>query len=207
MDIVTRQDDGLPVNRVAESAIETLDLAGLAPPEPAPFDLAPHLYKGLVLREREFRASLKETDWEPFRGATVAVFCSADALVPTWAYMLVAARLDGVADRVEAGTPAEVRQRGVVSSLDAVDWARFEGTPVVLKGCGNDLVPLDAFVQATRRLQGVASKIMYGEPCSSVPVWRRPQPARSSTETGGAKPAARPAGIKPAGVKPAGPPR
>ena len=188
------------INRVAESAIETLDLAALAPPEPVPFDLAPHLYRGLVLREREFRQSLKETDWAAFEGADVAVFCSADALVPTWAYMLVAARLDGVAASVAAGTPAEVRQRGLVAALDGLDWERYRDAPVVLKGCGNEVVPLDAFVQATRRLQGVASKVMYGEPCSSVPVWRRPSPSPSASAP--SKPAS-----KPAGVRPAGPPR
>ena len=199
MEIVTRQDDGVPVNRVAESAIETLDLAALAPPEPAAFDLEPHLYRGLVLREREFRQGLKETDWSAFEGADVAVFCSADALVPTWAYMLVAARLDGVAASVTAGTPDEVRRARLVAALADLDWSRYEGKPVVLKGCGNDLVPVDAFVQATRRLQGVAAKIMYGEPCSSVPVWRRPSPAA------GERPSA-PAGL-PAATKPAGPPR
>ena len=197
----TRQDDGLVVNRVAESAIETLDLAALAPPEPAAFDLAPFLYRGLVLREREFRQSLKDHDWEPYRDAAVAVFCSADALVPTWAYMLVAARLDGVAASVAAGTPEAVRQAALVDALSELDWERYRDVPVVLKGCGNDLVPLDAFVQATRRLQGVAAKVMYGEPCSSVPVWRRPSAAPAATAS------ARPAGAKPAGVKPAGPPR
>ena len=194
-------DDGLVTNRVAESAIETLDLAALAPPAPVPFDLAPFLYRGLVLREREFRQALKETDWTAFQGATVAVFCSADALVPTWAYMLVAARLDGTAAEVRAGTPDAVRQAGLVAALDGLDWSRYDGAPVVLKGCGNDLVPLDAFVQATRRLQGVAAKVMYGEPCSSVPVWRRP----SASGPEGAAPRA--ASVKPAGVKPAGPPR
>jgi len=186
------------VNRVAESAIETLDLAALAPPEPVGFDLAPHLYKGVVLREREFRQSLKETDWAAFAGADVAVFCSADALVPTWAYMLVAARLEGVARSVEAGAPDEVRRRGLVAALGRLDWERYRDVPVVVKGCGNDLVPLDAFVQATRRLQAVASKVMYGEPCSSVPVWRRPSASAAS---------APPAAAKPAGVRPAGPPR
>ncbi len=193
------------VNRVAESAIETLDLAALAPPEPVAFDLESHLYRGLVLREREFRQSLKETDWSAYEGANVAVFCSADALVPTWAYMLVAARLGGVAASVAAGTPAEVRQAGLMAALGDLDWSRYEGKPVVLKGCGNALVPLDAFVQATRRLQGVASKVMYGEACSAVPVWRKPSAAPAS---GGV---ATPAGVKPAGLpratKPAGPPR
>ena len=192
----TRQGDGVIVNRVAESAIETLDLAALAPPEPVPFDLAPFLYRGLVLRERDFRQSLKETDWEPFHDQTVAVFCSADALVPTWAFMLVAARLDGVAADVAAGTPDEVRRARLVAALDGHDWGRYRDAPVVVKGCGNDLVPLDAFVQATRRLQGVAAKVMFGEPCSSVPVWRRPS----------ARPAAT-ASAKPAGVRLAGPAR
>lgn len=194
--------DGPIVNRVAESAIETLDLAALAPPEPVAFDLEPFLYKGLVLRERDFRQALKETDWQPFRDRTVAVFCSADALVPTWAYMLVAARLGGVAGQVSAGTPDDVRRAGLTAALDAHDWSRYQDAPVVVKGCGNDLVPLDAFVQATRRLQGVAAKIMYGEPCSSVPVWRRPA-ATASVLTASKKPTS----AKPAGTKPAGPPR
>lgn len=174
--------DGLIVNRVAESAIETLDLAALAPAEPVAFDLAPYLYRGLVLREREFRQALKDLDWSAFQEADVAVFCSTEALIPTWAFMLVAARLDGIAASVAAGTPAEVRQRAVVAALDGVDWERYRGVPVVVKGCGNDLVPLDAFVQVTRRLQGVASKVMYGEPCSSVPVWRRPSAAPPATD-------------------------
>ena len=197
----TGTGDGLIVNRVAESAIETLDLAALAPPEPVAFDLTPFLYRGLVLREREFRQSLKEHDWEPYRSATVAVFCSADALVPTWAYMLVAARLDGIAAEVAAGTPEAVRQSALVAALGRLDWERYRDAPVVLKGCGNDLVPLDAFVQATRRLQSVAAKIMYGEPCSSVPVWRRPTAAPAATAS------ARPVGVRAVGVRPAGPPR
>ncbi|MEM0960972.1 MAG: DUF2480 family protein [Bacteroidota bacterium] len=220
MDFDLTSSDGAIVNRVAQSTIETLDLAAVAPPEPVPFDLEPHLYKGLVLREREFRASLKEMDWSAFDDADVALFCSADALVPTWAYMLVTARLDGTARSVTAGTPDEVRQRGLVAALDAVDWEAYRGVPVVVKGCGNDLVPVDAFVQATRRLQQVASKVMYGEPCSSVPIWRRPS-AKPKAPAGampagaalpGTTPPAKPVGVRPAGVKPgsakpAGPPR
>lgn len=191
-------------NRVAESAIETLDLAALAPAEDvAAFDLAPHLYRGLVLREREFRQALKEHDWAAYAGRHVAVFCSADALVPTWAYMLVASKLEGAAS-VTAAPVEEVRRARFAEALAAHDWTRYAGVPVVLKGCGNDVVPLDAFVQVTRRLQGVASKVMYGEPCSSVPVWRQP----AERKAGPAAPvAAKPVGVKTAGVKPAGPPR
>lgn len=201
MDLPLDTDAGL-VNRVAESAIETLDLAALAPAEDAAaFDLAPLLYRGLVLREREFRQALKDHDWAAYAGRDVAVFCSADALVPTWAYMLVAAKLDGVAASVTAGTVDEVRRARFARALDAHDWRQYEGAPVVVKGCGNNVVPLDGFVQATRKLQGVASKVMYGEACSSVPVWRRPQEGAARSA------AAKPAGPRPVGAKPAGPPR
>lgn len=205
MDLLTDSDAPI-VNRVAESAIQTLDLAALAPAAVVGFDLAPFLYRGLVLRERDFRQGLKEHDWSAYAGRDVAVFCSADALIPTWAYMLVAAKLDGVAATVTAGTVAGVRRARFADALDAFDWGRYEGVPVVVKGCGNDVVPLDAFVQATRKLQGVASKVMYGEACSSVPVWRRPQ--EPAARPAAAKPAGvKPAVAKPVGVKPAGPPR
>ncbi len=207
MEIDPLTDDGAIVNRVAESAIETLDLAAFAPAEAAvAFDLAPHLYKGLILREREFRQSLKEHDWDLYRDRDVAVICTADALIPTWAYMLVAARLAGIAASVTAGTVEEVERARFRAALDGADWRRYEGVPVVVKGCGNDVVPVDAFLQATQKLQGVAAKVMYGEPCSSVPIWRRPaarpEGAAAPTPAGG-----RPVGVTPAGVKPAGPPR
>ena len=190
------------VNRVAESAIKTVDLAAFAPAEPVvAFDLEPFLYRSLLLKERAFRQSLKEHDWEAYAGRDVAVFCSSDALIPTWAFMLVASKLDGLAASVTAATPAEVECARFVKALDAADWSRYEGVPVVVKGCGNDIVPLDAFVQATRKLQGVASKVMYGEPCSSVPVWRRPSAPAPATAS------AKPLGAKPTGVRPAGPPR
>lgn len=194
-------DDSAIVNRVAESAIETIDLAAFVEPVIA-FDLAPLLYKGLVLREREFRQALKETDWTAYADQHVAVFCSTDALIPTWAYMLVAAKLDGIASSIHAGSEAEVRRDRLGRALDAHDWSAYAGKPVVLKGCGNDLVSPDAFIRATVALKGVVSKLMYGEPCSSVPVWRasRPTPGASATDTPRA-------GVKPVGVKPAGPPR
>ena len=179
-------------NRVAESAIETVDLAAFVEPVTA-FDLAPLLYKGLVLREREFRQALKETDWSAYAGRHVAVFCSTDALIPTWAYMLVAAKLDGVASSVGAGTEADIRRDRLARALESHDWSVYAGKPIVLKGCGNDLVSPDAFIRATTALKGVASKLMYGEPCSSVPVWRAPK-------------AASPTGMPRASAKPARPP-
>ena len=185
-------------NRVAESAIETVDLAALGPTEPvAAFDLASFLYKGLVLKEREFRQALKDHDWTAYRDRDVAVFCSTDALVPTWAFMLVGSRLDGVAASVTAADPEAVRRARFAEAVRTHDWSRYAGVPVVVKGCGNDVVPIDAFVQATQALQGVASKVMYGEPCSSVPIWRK----RVAPASGQAA-AAKPAGVRPAGLPP-----
>lgn len=202
--IVTRQDDdgGAVVNRVAQSALVTLDLAALvdAPPVAA-FDLAPHLYRGLVLRERDFRAALAALDPVDYAGRDVAVFCSTDALVPTWAYLLVAARLAPVAGSVTAGTAADAERARWAAALAAHDWTAYTGRPVVVKGCGTDRVPLDAFVQATRHLQGVAQKVLYGEPCSSVPIWRRPADSPPSGAAPSARPATRPA-PRPASLPP-----
>ncbi|GAB5536431.1 MAG: DUF2480 family protein [Rubricoccaceae bacterium] len=196
MEISTPSADPQLVNRVAESAIETLDLAAFVEPIAA-FDLAPLLYKGLVLREREFRQALKETDWRAYADQHVAVFCSTDALIPTWAYMLVASKLDGIASSVGAGTEADVRRDRLARALETHDWSVYADKPIVLKGCGNDLVSPDAFIRATTALKGVASKLMYGEPCSSVPVWRKPKAASSTPR----------AGVKPVGMKPVGPPK
>ncbi len=198
------------VNRVALSDITTVDLASLWPGgETAVFDLAPFLHRGLVLRERDFRQAMKDHDWAQYAGQHVAVTCSADAIVPTWAFMLVAARLQPVASGVGAGSPEAVRRDVFVRAIEAHDWTQYKGTPVVVKGCGNDTVPLDAFLLATQKLQGVAKKVMYGEPCSSVPVWRAPAASPEARAASGAKPA-RPAGLgalpRPA-AKPAGPPR
>jgi hypothetical protein len=90
--------------------------------------------------------------------------------------MLVAAKLDGIASAVAHGRAADLVRDHFVRALEAEDWGRFAGKPVVVKGCGGAAVPVDAYVLAMRKLQGVAAKVMYGEPCSSVPLWRRPKP-------------------------------
>ena len=188
------------VNRVAESAIATVDLAALWDgAEVAEFDLAPLLYRGLVLRERDFRQAVKDTDWSVYRGRHVAVFCSTDAIVPPWAFMVIASMLQGVAQTVAAGRASDLVRDAFVRAVDAHDWTAYADRPVVLKGCSATLpgtegapVPLDAFLLATQKLQGVAAKLMYGEPCSSVPVWRRATPSPSSSASPAARPARRP---------------
>lgn len=166
------------VNRVAESDIETFDLAALWDgAEIAEFDLAPLLYRGLVLREKEFREAVKTHDWSAYAGQHVGLYCSTDAIVPTWAWMLLTIRLDGVARSVTVGRTDDVRRSHFARALALMDWTAYRDRIVVVKGCGNATVPVSAFAEAMPHLLRVARKVMYGEPCSSVPLWRRPKGA------------------------------
>jgi hypothetical protein len=182
------------VNKVAESDIVVYNLEALWDELPvAELDLAPFLYKGLVLREKEFREQVKVHDWQQYAQQHVAVFCSTDAIIPTWASMLIASKLAGVAYSVAFGKREDLLRDYFVRALEQEDWSVYRDRIVVIKGCASKLVPLDAYLIATQKLQAVVSKLMYGEPCSSVPLWRRPaeKPERST----GPAVAARPAGI------------
>ena len=164
------------VNRVAESAIEVYDLESLwADRALAEFDLAPFLFGGMILKEKDFRESMKTHDWSAYDDKVVAVFCSVDTIIPTWAYMLVASKLTSHAQSVGFGKPEDVVRDYFVRALEQEDWGQFEDRIVVIKGCASRLVPTDAYMIATQKLQSVARKLMYGEPCSSVPLWRRPK--------------------------------
>ena len=168
------------VNRVAESDIEVFDLASLwNDGKVVEFDLAPFLFQGLILKEKDFRQAMKTHDWTVYADAHVAVHCSADAIIPTWAYMLVAAKLKDIVASIGFGTPEEVIRDFFVRALDNQDWSTYQNRIVVIKGCGNHIVPMDAYLIATQKLQDVARKLMYGEPCSSVPLWRRPKAKQS----------------------------
>lgn len=174
------------VNRVAQSDIEVFNLEELWDGRPVrELDIAPMLDQGLILREIPFRSAVKDLETAAFADTHVAVHCSTDAIVPIWAYMLIAMKLDGIAVSVGFGTPADVVRDRFAAALESVDWSRYEGRNVVVKGCGSRVVPEAAYVEAARRLQQVAGKVMFGEPCSSVPLWRR-SPSPSSVGNGGA---------------------
>ncbi|MDZ4699160.1 MAG: DUF2480 family protein [Rhodothermales bacterium] len=163
------------VNRVAESDIDVFNLESLWDGRPVlSVDIAPFLDEGILLREKPFRDAVRTHDWTPYAGAHVAVFCSTDAIVPTWAFMLIGSRLEGVAHSVAIGTADELRRDYFVRALEAFDWSVYTDRIVVVKGCASRLVPANAYAVATQQLQRVARKLMYGEPCSSVPLWRRP---------------------------------
>ena len=165
-------------NKVAESDIEVFDLDNLWDDAAViSLDIEPYLHDGFILREKEFRAAMKAHDWETYREGHVAVFCSADAIVPIWAYMLIASKLKGIARSVGFGTPQEVMRDYYTNALNREDWNRYADKIVVIKGCSSKVVPTNAYLHATQKLQTVARKLMYGEPCSSVPLWRRPKQA------------------------------
>lgn len=177
-------------NRVAQSEIEVYNLDNLWDDRPiAELDLAPFLVEGLMLKEEPFREDVKIHDWSQYEDQHVAIHCSTDAIVPTWAYMLIASKLKDVAASVALGRKQDLRRDYYVRALEEEDWSRFDDKPVVVKGCGGKTVPPVAYVIATQKLQEVARKLMFGEPCSSVPLWRRPKPDQE-------KPTAKAVGVK-----------
>lgn len=161
------------VNKVAESGLITLDLEVYYPQdEILSFDLTEHLFMGQILKEKDFRASLQSLDWSVFQGKTVALYCSADAIIPLWAYMLVTSYLKPYAKRVLSGTPEEARKQLFIDNIRSLDPTQFSGSRVVVKGCGDIQLGEYAFVEITSILQPVVKSLMYGEPCSTVPVYK-----------------------------------
>lgn len=161
------------VNRVANSPIITLDLEQFyRKEERLLFDLKDFLFQELVLKENDFRTALKEIDWEVFEGKLVAISCTADAIVPNWAFMLVATYLQKYQVEFVIGDLNALEQFLFEKSLEQLKIDSFEGKPVVVKGCSKFPVPLYAYGRVVALLQGVAKSIMYGEPCSTVPLYK-----------------------------------
>lgn len=162
------------VNKVASSGIVTLDLEKYLPAgEPATFDLKEHLFMGLILKEKDFREALKKLDWEVYRNKDVAITCTADAIIPVWAYMLVTTYLQPYAREVWVGTAAELQKVLFLKNIAAIPVDEFADQRVVVKGCGEAAVEPFAYAEITRRLRPVAKSIMYGEPCSTVPIYKQ----------------------------------
>jgi hypothetical protein len=162
------------VNKVAESGIITLDLTSLLPSEVvAIFDLKPFLFREMILREKDYRAALAVLDWEQYRNCNVAITCSADAIIPVWAYMLAASSLEPVASAVYFGTETEMINAIIQSRINAMDIEEYADKRVVIKGCGDTAIPEAAYVAITHRLRPVIKSLMYGEPCSMVPVYKK----------------------------------
>lgn len=162
------------VNRVANSGLVTIDLEEMYPAgEVVPFDLKAYLFMELILKEQDFREALKAIDWEQYRGKNLAVFCSADAIIPLWAYMLVATHAAPFVADIALCEPADFVEKAFLKKLAALDIQEFEGKRLVIKGCSEKPVPASAYLEITQRLQPVALSIMFGEPCSTVPVYKK----------------------------------
>ena len=162
------------VNKVAQSGIISFDLGKYYHDgERVVYDIKENLFQGLMLREKDFREFIKTYDWSVYAGKNVAIICSADAIVPTWAYMLLAVKLTPIAHLIVFGDLAALEDALFRDALEKVDWTAFQEERVVVKGCGDLPVPVAAYVEITRRLQPIAKSIMYGEPCSTVPIYKK----------------------------------
>ncbi len=164
------------VNRVANSPIVTIDLEDYyLRGERMEFDLAPFLYQEMVLKELDYRNSLKELDWSMYKGKHVAVMCSADAIIPKWAYMLAMVNLNRVAAEVVVGDLNALEQHLVALALKKLDLEVIKDRPVVIKGCSKFPIPDFAYGEIVRLIMPHAKSIMFGEPCSTVPVYKKPK--------------------------------
>lgn len=162
------------VNKVAQSGLVTFDPASLYPAgERVLYDIKDNLFQGLMLREKDFREFIKQHDWEQYQDKFVAVFCSADAIVPTWAYMLLANKLAPFAKKVVFGDLNTLETVLFEKAINELDLEKFRDQRIVIKGCGDIAVPESAYVSLAFRLTSVVKSILYGEPCSTVPVYKR----------------------------------
>lgn len=162
------------INKVAESGLITLDLEKYYPSgEIAVFDMKDHLFMGMILKEKDFREKLKSLDWSVYQGKNVAVTCTADAIIPVWAYMLVATYLEPIAKEIVMGDEKELHKIIYLKNLATIDVNEFTDKRVVIKGCGETPIGDFAYMEITKLLRPVAKSIMYGEPCSTVPIYKK----------------------------------
>lgn len=162
------------VNRVKESGLITIDLASYKPQKPfGELDVANQLWQGLVLKEKDFRTWIKDHDWSVYSGKAVFVHCSADAIVPTWAFMLVGSQLQKVNSNFVIGTERDLEKKLIYDKIALEDIKQYKDGRIIIKGCSDIACPEYAMVELLKRIQPVAKSIMYGEPCSTVPVFKR----------------------------------
>ncbi len=162
------------VNRVAQSVLITLNLEDYYTEGQRVFiDIKDWLYEGFILREKEFRAYLSAHDWTQYQDCYVALGCSSDAIIPGWAYMLITTQLQPYAHKVVVGDLEMLETSLYQTVLEDLDISEFENKPVIIKGCSAKPVPPNAYIWITAKIQTVAKSVMYGEACSSVPLFKR----------------------------------
>jgi hypothetical protein len=162
------------VNKVAQSGLITLDLADYyVEGERVLYDLRQNLFMEMILREKDFRDFLKQHDWSQYQGKHIAITCSVDTIIPSWAYMLLVTKLAPYAKTVIKGDLEQLEAYLLSKELDKIDFSVYADSKVVIKGCGDLPIPDAAYLEITNKLLPYASSIMYGEPCSTVPVYKK----------------------------------
>ena len=162
------------VNRVASSALIAFNLEDYFQLGSRTLvDIKPWLFQEIVLKEKEFREYVKNHNWQQYQNQFVALHCSADAIIPTWAYMLVSLSLQPYATQVVFGDLQTLETQLFLQSLQKIDWQQYKNAKVVIKGCSKVEVPVAIYVEAANRLRPWAASIMFGEPCSTVPLFKK----------------------------------
>jgi hypothetical protein len=162
------------LNKVKQSKLETIDLEKIVTGVHLfELDLKDFLFQGLILREADFRKKMEAHDWSQYKGGYIAVYCSTDAILPKWAFMVIVQHAEEFAEDVFFGTKREALNELFKRKLDALDWRQYEGSYVLLKGCSKMDVPPGVYMYATKKLLPYVGKLMYGEACSNVPVYRK----------------------------------
>lgn len=161
-------------NKVAESGLITLDPDKYYPEQPpVTFDLKDFLFRELLLREKDFRQMVEDHDWFQYKEQHVVVFCSSDAIIPMWAYMLIASKLSGIARNITVGTKEEAFKKDYLENINTINREELKDRRVIIKGCGEREIPFYVYEAITSHLMPVVKSLMYGEPCSTVPVYKR----------------------------------
>lgn len=162
------------INKVAESGLISVDLETWYPKgETAVFDMKDYLFMGLILKEKDFREALKNIDWSVYNNKNIALTCSADAIIPVWAWMLVATYLQPIANEIVLGDEKELHKKLFLKNLSSINVNEYADKRVVIKGCGETPIGDFVYMEITKLLRPVARSIMYGEPCSTVPVFKK----------------------------------
>lgn len=164
------------VNRVAKSGIVTINLEQYYPEqEIVVFDIKEYLYMEMILKEKDFRLALKEHDWSIYSGKILLIHCSTDAIIPLWSYMLVTTYAESIAHETYVGNQEAYLNHHYQNVVESLDIAAYNEKRIVIKGCSNKPVPAGAYQSLTRRLKSSALSIMFGEPCSMVPIYKKPK--------------------------------
>ena len=162
------------INKVAGSGLVTLDLETYYHPgDRVEYDLKDNLFKGLILREKDFRQQASEHNWEQYKNCFVALTCSTDAIVPAWAYMLLSTYLESYATKTVIGNLNTLETSIYQDIISSLDISEFKDKLIIIKGCSNKPIPDNAYIQLTTKLKPIAKSIMYGEACSSVPLYKK----------------------------------